>query len=428
MSNLIKIRFYSIETAYDYVINLFEENKVTIKSKIINKEIILIFQLFNRKNIEVFLTFNKEHKNIITYEISKLKKEIYELKKENNQLTNEINILKNINKNKNPKGIKLYKTISEDSYSDYGLDNTFTIFNSINNLLYLIFATKKYSIICYNLNSQKKIIEIKDCHNEYITNFRHYLDEINKKDFILSISNEDNNIKLWDVKNWQCVLSILHINKRGYLYSSSFLKEGNINYIVTSNYNEIESSENIKLFDFNGQKKMEIENSNEITFLVEVYYEKNLNKNFIVTGNLNYVKSYDYQNNGKLYHKYFDNGKGYHFSLNIYDNNNMIKLIESCEDGNIRIWHFHSGMLLRKIKISIENLNGICLWNENYLFVGCDDNTIKLIDLKNEIMIDELKGHNKEVLTIKKINNGNDAWLISQGYEDDQIRLWKLFN
>ena len=426
LSNLLKIRFYSIDTAYDYIINLFEENKVMIKSKIINKKIILIFNSDYVKNIELILLYNEDCNNIIVSEINKLKKDINDLKKVNKQLTNEIHNLKKIDKNQNPKGIKLSQTVSTDSYADYGLDNTFTIFKSINNLLYLIYSTKNCSIIGYNLNTNNKTIEIKNCHNKYITNFRHYLDEINRKDFILSISNEDNNIKLWDIKNWECVLNIQNVNNKGYLYSACFLKEGNNNYIISSNYNEIESSENIKIFDFKGEKKMEIEHSNEITFLVDIYHEKYLDKNFIITGNLNYVKSYDYNNAGQLYHKYFDNGNGYHFSINIYKDNNIIKLIESCEDGNIRIWHFHSGLLLRKIKISIDNLNGLCLWNENYLFVGCDDNTIKLIDLKNEIIIEEIKGHNKEVLTIKKINNGNNDLLISQGYEDDQIRIWNL--
>ena len=129
----------------------------------------------------------------------------------------------------------------------------------------------------------------------------------------------------------------------------------------------------------------------------------------------------------KLYHKYNDNGKGYHFSIKINNSEPFIKLIESCEDGNIRIWNFHSGKLLNKIKIIDDNLNGICLWNNNYLFIGCDDETIKLIDLKNEIIITELIGHNKPVLTIKTIIHPKiGECLISQGYEDDQIKIWIL--
>ena len=35
-------------------------------------------------------------------------------------------------------------------------------------------------------------------------------------------------------------------------------------------------------------------------------------------------------------------------SLRIKIENNLIKLIDSCQDGKIRIWNFHSGDLLNK--------------------------------------------------------------------------------
>ena len=102
-------------------------------------------------------------------------------------------------------------------------------------------------------------------------------------------------------------------------------------------------------------------------------------------------------------------------------------MIESCEDGHIRIWHFHSGSLLKKIKVTDDILNGICLYNNNYLFVGCDDNTIKLLDLKNGIILKYLYGHSKEVLNIKKIKHPKyGECIISQGYEDDQIKIWEI--
>ena len=57
------------------------------------------------------------------------------------------------------------------------------------------------------------------------------------------------------------------------------------------------------------------------------------------------VYSYDYNKN-KLYHKYFDNDKRGHSSFIIYNNKSVIKLMESSNDGNIRIWNFHTGKLL----------------------------------------------------------------------------------
>ena len=54
-------------------------------------------------------------------------------------------------------------------------------------------------------------------------------------------------------------------------------------------------------------------------------------------------------------------------------NEKQIQLIESSYDGNIRIWNFDSGIVLNKIKISEDRLYGICLWDNDYLFIGYRD-------------------------------------------------------
>ena len=60
-----------------------------------------------------------------------------------------------------------------------------------------------------------------------------------------------------------------------------------------------------------------------------------------------------------------------------------------------------------------------------YLFVGCSDKTIKLIELYNGLVIKSLTGHNDVVLTIKKIDHPQyGESLITQGAGDDQIKLW----
>jgi WD40 repeat protein len=240
----------------------------------------------------------------------------------------------------------------------------------------------------------------------------------------MSVSNNDNNIILWNINNWECLLNFKNIIKNRDLYSACFFNDNNINYIITSNYNWAGSSEPIKLFDFNGNKIKEIKDSCDRTVFVDTYYDKTLCKNFIITGNKGFIKSYDYNEN-KIYHKYCDNDNKHHDSVVINNNEDIIKLIDSGGDGNLRIWNFHSGLLLSKIQVSKKSLYGICLWNNNYLFVGCADKNIKLIELHNELVIKSLAGHNDVVLTIKKINHPQyGECLISQGSGDDQIKLW----
>ena len=60
--------------------------------------------------------------------------------------------------------------------------------------------------------------------------------------------------------------------------------------------------------------------------------------------------------------------------LSINKRENIEEWIEQCNNGNIRIWNFHTGLLLKEI-----NLHSICnyeecrvyLWDNKFLFVGC---------------------------------------------------------
>ena len=206
---------------------------------------------------------------------------------ENNKLKNQIESLK-INED-NPIDIGFLSEITNNSFSSINIDNTFTIFQSIKDILYLVYSTINKSIICYDLNEQKIIKELKNYHNEYITNFRYYLEEINNRDLLISISQKDNNKRLWDVNNWECFLNIPHANKNGILYSSCFLYDNYESYIISSNCDWDENSENIKIFDFNGNGHKEIDDSNAITFYIDRFYDELSLKNYIITGNWKYI-------------------------------------------------------------------------------------------------------------------------------------------
>ena len=380
ISILINDNFYSLDNAYNFLIDLFEDNQISVNNKIKYKYIIISLSLPNDKNIEIKLEYVPNHKNSLIHNyIKELKEEINTLKNKNNLLEEEINKIKQkvVDKNKPPTNVKLLYTVEEMGYADYGLDNTFVVFNSFNDILYLVYSTIYKSIICYDVKNKTLLSETKNCHQGFITSLRHFPDKINKIDIIMTISNEENNIKLWNIGNMICLLNLKDVNKIGFLYSACFLNYNNEIFIVTSNYDEFGHSESLKIFNLNGKKVKEIKKSNEPTFLVESYFDDIFNcQNYIITGNLNYVKSYNYDKN-ELYHKYFDGCiNGYHYSIIMHNQNSTVKLMESSEDGYVRIWHFHGGILLMKIKVCKENINGICLFNDNYAFVGSDEQNI----------------------------------------------------
>ena len=321
-----------------------------------------------------------------------------------------------------PKNIELLKDLTRDSYITNCCDNIFIVFKSIDNKSYLVYTNRKYSILFYNLNEDKIVNEISKAHGRWeISNFRHFLDKINSRDLIISVSGVSNNIKIWNLQNYECLIDIEDTIKNGYLNSAFILNDANQNFIISDSV----GNDPIKVFDFNGSKVKEIDDSNEKSFFIDNYFDNKLSKNFIITGSNSYIKSYDFNEN-KLYHKYMDkDNESNHFSIVIDRKQEITKLIESCNDGNVRIWNFHTAEMLNKIQISNQPLFGICLWNEKYLFVGCEEKVIKLIDLNDGNIIKDLNGHSKAVTTVKKIIHPEyGECLISQGMRDDQIRLW----
>ena len=65
------------------------------------------------------------------------------------------------------------------------------------------------------------IKQIKNAHNEYITNIRHFLDSINKRDLILSISSDNNYLKVWNVCNLEKIYDIKAYKKGYFIFSMS---------------------------------------------------------------------------------------------------------------------------------------------------------------------------------------------------------------
>ena len=432
-NSITKNSYRTIKDIFIYLSLLFQNHNVAIKSILeSNYFVISYYDQEANKDIDLKLIYNEKNSssafselinnyNSILSGYQSLKDEIDQIKK-NNSIKNELAY-------NTPKNMQFSSDIVKDSFAGYSYEDSFIVFKSVDNILQLVYATKEKSIISYDLDSKRNIAKKFKAHKNFITNFKFIYDRENNKDIVMSISKKDNNIKIWNANSWELLTDISNTNQNNFLYSACFLQnENNIN-IITSNGKNLqalqsnENFENMKLFNLKGELIFEIEDTNDCTYFVDIYYDNNLSKNFIVTGNFNYVKSYDFDSKS-LYHKYFENNNGIHPSVIINKIGEKIKLIESCEDGNIRIWGFHSGELIRKIKTENNNLYGICLWNENFIFVGCKDQSIKLIELKNGLLIKNLKGHKGRIISFKKIIKlDNSEYLFSQGL-DGTIKLW----
>ena len=328
-------------------------------------------------------------------------------------------------KRNNLKEFELINNLKIDCFSDSLFDNTFVVFKSFNDIIYLIYSYKLKTLVLFNLITNQINSQIKKAHSNFISNIRHYPDNINKKDLIMSISTKDQNIKIWDIINFECLFNIKQIYYNGNIYSACLLNEKKEKYILSCNNNYPYNAEQIKVFNLKGEEIKEIYNFNENSFFIDNYYDNIFDINYIIVGNKGCIKSYDFNQN-ILYKNYCDNKDDQEYcSIIIKKRNKILHLISSCYDGNVRIWNFNTAELLNKIKVSSYNLCGICL-KDKYLYIGTQDSLIIIVDLiKNEV-IDYLVGHNNSVICIKNILHPKyGELLVSQGYLNDGIKFWK---
>ena len=322
-------------------------------------------------------------------------------------------------------------TLTKDAFCSIMSPTLFVVFNSINKIQYLIYSNKENSIIAFNLNTNQKITEIKKAHKEQISGFNHCYYKNLEIDLIMSFSYKNNNIKVWNFNNWNCIFDLSNINKNGSLFSACFAIINNSNfYICSSNCSDNENNnEPIKIISLENKKIIKkINNSNDITWFINCYYENN--NCYIISANNLCVKSFNFNEN-ILYHKYYEKNSN-EGNSNFCINNNKEKtfLIVASFGENIRIFDFHTGILFNKINFEKKEIYGICLLNESHLCVSYFDQIekgcIKIYDYFNGDLIKNiLLGNKNGICSIKQINlNEYGECLITQGVCNEQIKIF----
>ena len=139
---------------------------------------------------------------------------------------------------------------------------------------------------------------------------------------------------------------------------------------------------------------------------------------------MGFIKSFNFQEN-TLYNKYYDNNNRPHFSLACYKDEKILKLIDSCSDGKIRIWNFHTTELINVIDFGVR-INNISLFNNKYIFISCYDYNIRILNLKNEIVEDFL-GITQDIVSLCTIKCHNkENYLIVQGLDIEPISIYNF--
>ena len=146
-------------------------------------------------------------------------------------------------------------------------------------------------------------------------------------------------------------------------------------------------------------------------FYLDTYYDNKNNNTYIIGWGKKYIKSVNCKT-GVLYKTYDDidmkkEEENYYISLTVYEKEKSTFLYGlKFKSIYLRIWDFHGGNIIYKIEIE-SPITSFCLWDNDYLFVGCEDNIIKLYSIDEGKKMNELKKHSSCVMGLKKINNTN---------------------
>jgi hypothetical protein len=293
----------------------------------------------------------------------------------------------------------------------------FRTFLWLYDLILLVFISRiNYSIVSYNLIDNKKIFEITKT-NRTLNEIKHFLDKNNKRDLVSSISMHDNNIKVWNFNNLECILNIEFRIGNFFLNLNSvcFLNNGNDIHLILSSIN-MPQTQLIHIYNLRGNKIKELNNNKLQNYFVDTFYDDKFSKNYIIISTNADIRALDYNDNKIVKHytpvneqpvkvtsiKNVELNRKLHFDDNhVFTNieyskgplyimvkkcGNITKLFAVMKENTVKIWNFHTTKLLDEINISKTIIKSICLWDEENLLIGTGGG-LKLIDLNKNKLI-----------------------------------------
>ena len=326
-------------------------------------------------------------------------------------------------KNAEVNKLKFAKDIVQTGPNYSGASQMFAVFKSLKGEVILAYPTKDRTLELYNLEKETLIKSIKDAHSSDIYCCRHFVDIKSNTDLLIT-SSYDKSLKIWNLENNDTpLLTIENAHSNGFSFSPCILSNEklNENYIISG-----ADDEYIKIFDFKGKfLEKQIKVGDYVNYL-DTYYEADKKKIFIINGTSRGLKVHDFDD-CSVYKTYYEKEPSPHAYIILHNNEtkNRMELIDADMKGFIRIWDFHSAKLLKTIKMETI-VNGICLWDTRYLATSGRDTNIKLVDLKSKKIIKKLSGHEKETLSVKKINLSKYGDCLVSLDRNGIIKLWSL--
>ena len=315
------------------------------------------------------------------------------------------------------------KDITSDAPSYCSATQMFSAFKTVKGETIAAWVTKEKTIELYDLEKETSIKTVKDAHSKDIHTCRHFLDTKTNSDLLITCGY-DKSVKVWNIENMdKPMVTIANAHSNGYIFTACLLSHVKMkeNYIISG-----ADDEGIKIFDFSGKfldKKVKV---NDYVNLLDVYYYKREKKFCLINANSHDIRVYNFDDL-KVYKTYIEKNASSHAHVVVYENekDDQVQLIDSDMKGFIHIWDFNTEECLKTIFLQTI-INGICLWDSEHVVCTGRDQKIKIVDLKEGRIVRLLTGHEKDTLSVQKINIPKYGDCIISHGKDGLLKVWSF--
>jgi len=235
------------------------------------------------------------------------------------------------------------------------------------------------------------IIKIIKLHNAKINSVSNYLDESNKRDLVITSSN-DKTINILKCDNYSNIFNITHDKP---VITANIIFHDNEIYIIGAGDNDY-----LNVWDGKKNKIANFEDTCITNRRSEIFYFENYLL-IIVSGTKGINNDF---NEKKIFRNFLEKSdSSCYFYFHIMFVNETLELIETSNDGCIRIWDFNNIKLLKKISHSW--LSGLTILDENNFCIGSCNKNVILFDFNNYKEIKQYSKHTGRVIQLNKINH-----------------------
>ena len=322
------------------------------------------------------------------------------------------------------------ETIIKDNYDDYFISDSFEIYYSYHNYndIMLVSPNKQYEIRIISLKT-KKLIRVLRGHSAPIGIVRHFFDQKNKIDYLISV--DDNKVlQVWDLSNNFKIKQTLNLMYKS-IYSAIMIFDSLNDYIITSTFNNQNLAEDFtKIFNLEDGKFLRNIGSKLPSKSHYLLPWKNPEDNlwYVIDFCVGKILIYPINGDDKLFELKagvdFESQLTYYYGITM--GKDFTNLCAVSEGGYIHIWNLLNKNLIYTKRINKGNLNTLLKWSDRYIIVSDKKNcSFYVIDIIDDRIITKIsKDVNDFIKCFKKVKHPTLGECLITCNHAHLIQLW----